>query len=68
MRITMSNPNVNDCLMRCDDESACVAVVLHLQDGGKVGSCSLRKGDATVGNSMRALVRTRTSSEDALPV
>jgi hypothetical protein len=59
---------VPNCLQACTDASECAAVVLQLDagGGGGVSRCSLRKGDARVGNSVRTLVRTRTSMVDAL--
>ncbi|WIA23694.1 hypothetical protein OEZ85_000386 [Tetradesmus obliquus] len=58
--------SASECVQTCNDLSECAAVVITSDAAGGVSGCSLRKGETGAGNSVRTLVRTRTSTVDAL--
>lgn len=66
MRVDVQNPSVGSCLQACNNRAECTAVTFQVDAGAGVSSCSLRRGVAFTGNSMRTLVRTRVSSVVAM--
>jgi hypothetical protein len=71
LRSLAAGSSVSDCLTACTDDTQCALVFFEFALDGSSGSsdvvrCDLRQGTTGYSNTIRTLLRTRVSLEDAL--